>query len=150
MPRIAFNGGLMSALSNVVLAMAVVVAGCIGQSPVAPQSPSTSSPPTQLSAPTNLRVASVGGGDQVVISWTSQGTSASGGSGFLVERALDAAGPWSIHRFTQATSVGDVLGTSQHYCYRVAAVASSLSSAPSVTLCIARSAQGVLTSVEGG
>lgn len=132
----------MSALSNVALAMAISVVAC-SESPVVPRQASNSSgPETPLSAPTDLRAALVGTAGGVVISWTGSG------GGFLVERALDPAGPWSVHGFTRAHNIGDALSADQRYCYRVAAVGSRsvLNSPASATLCITRDAQGVLTS----
>lgn len=139
----------MSALSKVALALAVSVAACSERSPVAPPSASNfSATVTPLSAPTDLRAAFVGTGGEILISWTfsSSPYDATSVSGFLVERAVDPAGPWSIHGFTRDNHIGDTLSADQHYCYRVAALAASsskLDSPPSRALCIAASAQDV-------
>lgn len=139
----------MSALSKVALALAVSVAACSERSPVAPPSASNfSATVTPLSAPTDLRAEFVGTSGGVVISWTyrSGPYNTTGISGFLVERALNPAGPWSIHGFTRDTNIGDALSADQRYCYRVTALASSsasLDSPPSGALCIAASAQDV-------
>lgn len=132
----------MSNLSKVALALAFSVTACSERSPVGPQSASgftaTAMP---LPAPTALRAAFVGADGDVFISWTQDYLphSTTGVSGFLVERALDPGGPWSIHRFTRDHTSDDTLGADQSYCYRVTALASSsstLNSPPSRALCI--------------
>ena len=133
----------MSSLAKVVVVVATVSA-CSARSISGPQPTSDfGGTETQLFAPTYLHATFVGTDGKVIISWTEG--SANNVSGFLVERALDLAGPWGIHGFTRTSDIGDVLAPAQHYCYRVAALAissSNLNSLVSAPLCIVRSAQG--------
>ena len=79
--------------------------------------------------PTDLRVSFGRLDRQVIVSWS---YSSDNVPGFLVERALDSEGPWSIVRFTRERSIVDFLSDDLSHCYRVSAGSGS----PSGPLCI--------------
>jgi hypothetical protein len=122
------------------LPLAVFVAACTDRSSTAPQSSSsfTALPAAGgLQAPVHLSASVLDYGGVVLLSWEDSQVDV---SGFLVSRAPDAAGPWSVLRVTKERRTGDAIGIDRRFCYRVAALSSispDLDSAPSSVLCVA-------------
>ena len=112
----------MSTLSRFALVLAVSLSACSDRSPVGPQSNSGfSGTAMPTSGPTDLRASFVGPDGYILISWSyrSDSNGSIAAPEFLVERALDLEGPWSIVRFTRGTSIADFLTDGLRYCYRV-------------------------------
>jgi len=83
-------------------------------------------------APSGLSVSFVDLDGNLLISWSYESNSS--GPGFIVERALEADGPWSTVRFTTANSIKDRIDDGLRHCYRVTV----LRSTPSGAVCVVR------------
>jgi fibronectin type 3 domain-containing protein len=117
--RASMKNGTYSTYSNVASARTTSVA------------PTPTPPPTGVpNAPSNLACASPSS-SQITLAWQDNSTNE---TGFKVERALSAAGPWSYIGATAATGYGDSgLAAGTTYYHRVQAYNSSGNSAYSNT-----------------